>query len=145
MPIRRSDTPGLARMNERRLPTRRFDRRPICLALIGALIFAPHASQVAHALERGMLEFVRELYARETERHNARAPISEEAFLALFARDMRGLMQAPRSGCARFRKGHRRPRRLSSSASSRTRRALSALSQRWEVTNYGRVRIARWH
>ena len=84
-------------MNERRLPARRFERRPICLALIGALIFVPHACHVAHALERGMLEFVRELYARETERHNARAPISEEAFLALFARDMRGLMQAPRS------------------------------------------------
>ena len=43
-----------------------------------------------------MIEFVRDLYAREIEQHLARTPSSAEAFFALFARDLRTLMQAPR-------------------------------------------------
>jgi hypothetical protein len=87
-------------MNLRQLPPRRLDRRQIVCALFAAVL-AAGGSSLARAQDSGMVEFVRDLYGREIEQHIARAPTSAEAFFALFARDLRALMQAPRPGLAR--------------------------------------------
>ncbi len=39
-----------------------------------------------------MVKYVRDLYVREIELHLTRAPVSEQAFFALFARDLRALL-----------------------------------------------------
>jgi hypothetical protein len=41
-------------------------------------------------------DFLRDLYARETERHNNRRAPDNDAFYAMFSREVRELMQAPR-------------------------------------------------
>jgi hypothetical protein len=74
----------------------RFDRRQIVFALFAVVLVASGGLSYARAHDAGMVEFVRDLYAREIDLHNARAPVSAEAFFALFARDLRTLMQAPR-------------------------------------------------
>ena len=53
-----------------------------------------------------MVTYVRDLYLREIELHNSRAPVSNQAFFALFARDLRELMQAPRPYAGREPIGH---------------------------------------
>ena len=40
--------------------------------------------------------FLHDVYEREIERHNKRMPADNDAFYALFSREMRELMQAPR-------------------------------------------------
>jgi hypothetical protein len=75
----------------RQLPTR---RQAMWLLLAAALPAAARADE-------DMVEFVRRIYAREIELHNARTPPANEEFYALFARDLRALMQAPRPGLAR--------------------------------------------
>jgi len=75
----------------RQLSTR---RQAIGLLLAAALPAAAWADE-------DMVEFVRRLYAREVEMHNARTPPANDEFYALFARDLRALMQAPRPGLAR--------------------------------------------
>jgi hypothetical protein len=68
------------------------------LALVAAIVTGDRA---ARAVDIGMVEFVRDLYAREIEMHNARAPVSPEAFFSLFTGELRGLMQAPRPNAGR--------------------------------------------
>ncbi len=53
-----------------------------------------------------MVEFVRNLYVREIEMHLSRKSSSAAAFYALFARDLRTLMQAPRPNVGREPIGH---------------------------------------
>ena len=49
---------------------------------------------------------VSDLYLREIEMHNSGAPTSAAAFFALFAEDLRELMQAPRPYAGREPIGH---------------------------------------
>jgi hypothetical protein len=83
-------------MHPRQLPPCLFNRRQVVCALVAAAMPAG----VVRAQDTGMVEFVRDLYVREIELHLSRAPVSAEAFFALFARDLRALMQAPRPNAA---------------------------------------------
>jgi hypothetical protein len=77
----------------RQLPTR---RQAVCLLLAAAL---PAAARAGDDLD--MVGFVRRLYAEQVRQHASDERMSEQAFYALFARDLRALMQAPRPGLAR--------------------------------------------
>jgi ribosomal protein S28E/S33 len=83
-------------MDPRQLPRCRLSRRQFVCALVAVAM----PMGVARAQQGGMVEYVRDLYVREIEMHLSRKPSSAEAFSALFARDLRALMQAPRPGLA---------------------------------------------
>ena len=82
-------------MDPRQLLPCRLDRRQTVIALLAAVLTASGPGP-ARAQDSAMIEFVRDLYAREIAMHLARTPDSAEAFFALFARDLRALLQAPR-------------------------------------------------
>jgi len=68
----------------------------IALALCALALFAAGKPGAARAQNADMVEFIRDLYVQEIERHTARAPISDAEFFARFTADLRALMQAPR-------------------------------------------------
>jgi ribosomal protein S28E/S33 len=79
-------------MDPRQLPPCRLSRRQVICAFVAVTM----PIGVARAQGGGAVEFVRDLYVREIEMHLSRKPGSAEAFFALFARDLRVLMQSPR-------------------------------------------------
>ena len=76
---------------------RRFNRRQTFFVLLAPVLLVLGGLGSARAEDADMVEFVRDLFARELDRHDLRAPISDAAFFAMFASDLRTLMQAPRS------------------------------------------------
>ena len=78
-------------------PRQLLSRRQAVCALAAAII--PVRGALADDI--GVVEFVRALYARQIKMHTADERMSEAAFYALFASDLRRLMQAPRPGLAR--------------------------------------------
>jgi hypothetical protein len=76
-------------------------RREFMLAAVAAF-----AATSADAGDRGTAaEFVRATYEREIAGHNARKKPDNDAFRALFTRDMRRLMDAPRVGNSKLPDG----------------------------------------
>jgi hypothetical protein len=68
----------------------------IVFALFTLVLAALGEPSPARAQDAGMVDFVRDLYVREIERHNTRSPMSDAAFFAPFTSDLRVLFQAPR-------------------------------------------------
>jgi hypothetical protein len=76
-------------------------RREFMLAAVAAI-----ATTSANAGDRGTAaDFVRATYEREIAGHNARKPPDNDAFRALFTREMRRLMDAPRVGTSNLPDG----------------------------------------
>jgi hypothetical protein len=75
-----------------------------CLAVLAGVSLAGLAVP-ALADEPPGLSYVHDLYRREVDRHNSRGKISNDEFYALFAADLRQLMQAPHPGLAREPQG----------------------------------------
>ena len=73
-----------------------MDRRHFILAVSAgaALLGAPSARAECGAVSA--IEFVEALYQKQARLHAENAPLGQDDFLALFSRDMRKLMQAPR-------------------------------------------------
>jgi hypothetical protein len=78
-----------------------MDRRHFILALSAgaALLAASPARAECGALSA--IEFVETTYQKQARLHAENAPLSQEDFIALFSRDMRKLMQAPRRPAAK--------------------------------------------
>jgi hypothetical protein len=70
-------------------------RRLVFAAILSAVTASMAARSVARTADSAAT-FLQDLYTRETERHNKRLPRDQDAFYALFSREMRELMQAPR-------------------------------------------------
>jgi hypothetical protein len=73
-----------------------MNRRQLMFAVISATISAGIAVRTVASNAGSAAVFLHDLYERETERHNLRAAADNEAFQALFTREMRELMNAPR-------------------------------------------------
>jgi hypothetical protein len=67
-------------MHPRQSPQHQLDRRQIVCALFAAVLAAGGLCP-ARAQDSGMVEFVRDLYAREIELHLSRKPDSAQSFL----------------------------------------------------------------
>ena len=73
-----------------------MNRRQLVLAVVSSAVTAGLAvHSVARSADSPSM-FLHDLYTRETERHNQRTPPDNDAFYAMFSREMRELMQAPR-------------------------------------------------
>ena len=73
-----------------------MNRRQLVFAVISSAVTAGIA---VHSVARNADEpsmFLHDLYTRETERHSNRQPVDNDAFDAMFSRELRELMQAPR-------------------------------------------------
>jgi hypothetical protein len=73
-----------------------MNRRQLIFAVISAAVADGLAALSPARGADSPSTFLHELYTRETERHNKRLPADNEAFYAMFSREMRELMQAPR-------------------------------------------------
>lgn len=73
-----------------------MNRRQLVLALISSAVTGGVAAPAVARNPDLPAEFLRDLYTRETERHNNRFAPDNDAFHAMFSREMRELMQAPR-------------------------------------------------
>lgn len=75
---------------------RPMNRRNLIFAVITAAVSASIAVRSVASNADSAAVFVHDVYEREIERHNKRVPADNDAFYALFSREMRELMQAPR-------------------------------------------------
>ena len=73
-----------------------MNRRNLLFAVITAAVSAGIAVRTAASNTDSAAVFLRELYEREIERHARKLPADNAAFMALFTREMRELMNAPR-------------------------------------------------
>ena len=80
-------------MRSRQLLTRR--------QTIGLLLAATLPAVARADDDLAMVGFVRELYTEQVRQHASDERMSEQAFYALFARELSALMRAPRPGLAR--------------------------------------------
>jgi hypothetical protein len=86
-------------MRFRQLPSH-FDRRQFIFAMIAAAL-PVGAAQRVNATGIPMVEFVRDLYVQQVALHAVGKPLGEAEFFALFSRELRALMHAPRPNLAR--------------------------------------------
>jgi hypothetical protein len=73
-----------------------MNRRNLVFAVITAALSAGIASRTVASDADSATAFLHDLYEREIERHNKKLPPDNAAFMALFTREMRELMNAPR-------------------------------------------------
>ncbi len=73
-----------------------MNRRDLVFAVITAAVSAGIAVRTVASNADSAAVFLHDVYTRETERHNKRLSPDNDAFHALFSREMRELMQAPR-------------------------------------------------
>ena len=78
-------------------PRQLLNRRQALCALLAAAV----PLHIVQADDIGMVEFVRALYVQQVRMHTDDERMSEQVFYALFASELRTLMQAPRPGLAR--------------------------------------------
>lgn len=79
---------------------KRVNRRAMIAAALAAWIVTP-----AWASDTSPAATLRGLYQREIERHNRRLPADNDGFYAMFTRQMRELMNAPRTANANLSAG----------------------------------------
>jgi hypothetical protein len=77
-------------------------RRLIGGCLVAVAVFAAGGAVHAESSAGGPADFVRELYQREIVANEARTPMSESEFLAVFSRATRNLWQAGRNSSVKI-------------------------------------------